>query len=385
MLLNVLTSRNTAVTLALTAALVGLLLSLLLSGCSLVDIDLPSDPLTPTQINTRLATHEFCARFTGVVMAAGDSIIQAATDPAVQITALRWKVHAVSACRQAVLQTSPSGALVDTWVFCAQMFDFLDEGQGKDLFGPWQGIAIAAADTLLSDIARIARQVTPADRFSDYESFVVAYVAENPLDPLYQQRSSSFPSYLRFFDIPDSLAIETVGTLPQVTQDFASSMAIYGEQLPLLTRWRAEMLLRESGIDTLDVEAQLDSMQALVTRIVTVAETSPELLRDATRAFHEEMQPLLLVIDQRLAAMMVSLSLERAAIIEALAIERAAVMADLDHTAQAVVAQTMDSLHRVIKLVLILAIILALVIIGGPFVLGFLAGRAVGRRRRRDQ
>ena len=122
LLLNTLSARNAAIILALAAALVGLLLSLLLSGCTLVDIDLPSDPLTPTQINTRLATHEFCAHFTGVVMAAGDSIIHTATDPAVQISALRWKVHAVSACRGAVLQTSPSGALVDTWVFCAQMF-----------------------------------------------------------------------------------------------------------------------------------------------------------------------------------------------------------------------------------------------------------------------
>ena len=81
----------------------------------------------------------------------------------------------------------------------------------------------------------------------------------------------------QFWGIPDSVAISTVGTLPEALTEFGSMVSTYSEQLPKQTGWQVQLFAKESGIDSARIREKIDSLSALLNRIAAVAENSPEL------------------------------------------------------------------------------------------------------------
>jgi hypothetical protein len=120
-----------------------------LAGCSLLTIKMPEDPLTAREINARLATHRFAGHFAKTLGDAADEIIAAAEVESLALDALRWKIAATTVVSTTALQVSPRDALIDTWVYCVQMENFLKQGAGAELFGPLQPIATATAESLV--------------------------------------------------------------------------------------------------------------------------------------------------------------------------------------------------------------------------------------------
>ena len=104
--------------------------------CSLITIQSKDEPLSTRELNARILTHEFGTFFFQMVDATADSIITQSDDALVQLNALRWKINAVSECQNANFQAAPMYALIDTWVFTAQMKEFFKIGNGD-----YQGVA----------------------------------------------------------------------------------------------------------------------------------------------------------------------------------------------------------------------------------------------------
>ena len=123
------------------------------TGCSLIKIETPNEPIPTNEINVRLSTNAFAVRFAETVEFAADTILAQTTDLEIQLNALRWKINAFRAVRQASFHQAPVEALVDTWVLTTQMANFFQSGLGHDMFGTWQGLVVAQCDELQSDAA----------------------------------------------------------------------------------------------------------------------------------------------------------------------------------------------------------------------------------------
>ncbi len=120
--------------------------ALLLIGCRLASRDESKTPESstspPSRRDVKLSSaelqerlYDFSSRFAARVVAAADLIRSEATEARVRRASVHWKILAVEYSREAVFQTEPVAAFVDVWALSFQLYDFLREGEGKDLLG----------------------------------------------------------------------------------------------------------------------------------------------------------------------------------------------------------------------------------------------------------
>ena len=367
-----------------------LLAALPLAGCSLLTIKLPDDPLNELEVNARMATHRFVGRFSKTVSGAADEITAAAQAKSIALNALRWKIAATAVVSTTAFQLSPRDALIDTWIYCVQMEDFLGEGAGGSLFGPLQSKATTAAAELVADIGKLGVAFMPVDELPRYQEFVRSYASEVPLRDFATPRESAAPALYAFLGIGEDEAVTTVGTLSQVVSDFGSRVSLLGEQLPDRTSWRSELFLSESGVDGRSLQAELAGFNARVERVAVVAEQTPDLLDTALLRINEELAALIGAIDGQRAAVMEGLererlgltevvARERAALVEAVAVERAATLEELERYSDQVIADTWSQIRGLMGIAIFGLIALLIVLFGVPFGLGMLVGRVTKR------
>jgi hypothetical protein len=217
--------------------------------------------------------------------------------------------HAVNGSDDRI-PNSPEAALIDTWTFCKQMTLFFHGGNGKGMFGEWQSIVTDACESLETEINDIARNMLPVQEFKTNEAFVNEYVQEHPLHDISFIRESAFSGWKRYMGIPDSLAVATVGTLPQVLDDFASRTLIYGEQIPQVTSWRADLFVKNNRLDSLKVQERFDSLTVLMERLAAIAENSPQLIDSSFKNLSTHLKPVMENIDRQRLETLEALSLE---------------------------------------------------------------------------
>src|ERR1700761_7295513 len=143
-----------------------------LAACSLVTLKSPEKPLSARDLNTRILTHEFAARFIFAVEQAADEIAAGAGDPVVELNTLRWKIAVASASGRAASQMAPLLGLLDTWALAAQMREYLDGGRGRSLFGAQQASAVKVATDLANEAEDMARSLGPPQEFEHELRFI---------------------------------------------------------------------------------------------------------------------------------------------------------------------------------------------------------------------
>ena len=104
------------------------------AGCSLISLKSPEKPLSTRDLNARILTHEYSARFITGVAQRADQIAAASDATEVRLNALRWKIAAAGASEHAASQMAPMLSLLDSWALAVQMRDFLTSGAGQSLF-----------------------------------------------------------------------------------------------------------------------------------------------------------------------------------------------------------------------------------------------------------
>ena len=174
-----------------------------------------------------------------------------------------------------------------------------------------------------------------------------------------------------YTNIPDSIAVETVGSLPETVSDLTSRITHYGTEFPLQAQWNTDLILRENGLDSLEIGAHLDSISAMVDNLNELILKSPELVDSAMI----QLIPIFDRIDRKWTFTLKILQNEREILLSALHTERLAVMADLDKISQNIAQILMDNLKSLINDILIYIIIILIIVLGFPFTMGFFVGR----------
>jgi len=354
----------------------------LLTGCSLLTIKSPEIPLTPQEQEARFLTRDYAAHFANVLVRAIDDASKGSS-ASVSAQALRLKLASVSEITRASTGLSAIGSLLDTWAFALQLRDFLVTGAGDELLGAAQPEVRRDVVQLAGDADELARKVLAQD-YSHYRQFVSDYVQRNPLLRVDFVRPSILSDWVG--EPHDRSPLRSSGTVAQALGDVSDRLRIYGERIPNITLWQAQVALDRAGFDDATYRNALHNIDSQLARISTLAETSPQLaheaiteLRDGLRASSDRldgswMQTLRTLSTER-AALADNIATERASLVTAFDLQRIQLSADADRIVARSVETSWQQARKLVREALLLLIVLAVLVLGLPFGAGYLVGR----------
>jgi hypothetical protein len=363
-----------------------------LQGCSLFSFESPAKPLPQRDLNARMLTREYAEQFRTTVAEAADLIATQSADPEIELAALRWKISATTASRRAATQMAPMIGLLDTWAVSAQMREFLANGAGSTLFGEQQSIASTAAAGLEQDMIGLARALTSASEFKSYQEFIAEYVRQEPFTDIRFTRTSVTARWAAKTGQQATL-LSTVGTVPEAMSDVADRLRLYGDQVPAETLWQTQLALSEAGYGDVNMQQVLQGIDARLAVIGKLAETSPELVHGAITDLRASMFDIADRFDQSSARLTQSLHdelltltrtvrEERVAISGTFDTQRAAFMQDAAQVANQVTESSWRHVRGLAREFALYWLLTVILVLGLPFVAGYLVGRALAARGR---
>ncbi|PMO75698.1 DHH family phosphoesterase [Vibrio splendidus] len=376
-----------------------LVLSIVLSGCSLLEVklDTQTTPLTQQELNARIMTREYAKMFFMRVEDSADLIAQSypADDTLHQSYVLLWKIHAEQGLQQAAYQTSPMSALIDSWVFTAQMNQFYRQGDGADLFATDD--AVETARFLDQEAEKLAKGVLSSSDFKNSKVFVAQFAASHPFKDLTFRSTPAYREWLSYLDKDESQIVQSLGTMPEAMSDASDRLSLMAYQTPKLMSWKAELVALNSSLTGEDLSMTLESLRQTSASMQDFIENNPEYMQTLASIMSTEMQPLLndlsdktdlklAMLTEERVALEKMVTREREALLEMIAKERIEIAGivtserelftqDLDRVSQEVVVLAIDKLMELIKSVIIYFILFILVVFFAPLGIGYWLGK----------
>ena len=381
-----------------------LVLSIVLSGCSLLEVKLDSQttPLTQQELNARIMTREYAKMFFTRVEDSADVIAQSypADDTLHQSYVLLWKIHAEQGLQQAAYQTSPMSALIDSWVFTAQMNQFYAQGDGADLFVTDD--AVETARFLDQEAEKLAKGVLSSSDFKKSKAFVAEFAASNPFKDLTFRSTPAYREWLAYLGKDESQIVQSLGTMPEAMSDASDRLSLMADQTPKLMTWKAELVAMNSSLTGEDLSITLKSLRQTSASMQDFIENNPEYMQTLASIMSTEMQPLLndlsdktdqklaMLSDERVAlekmvtrereALVQMIEKERIEIAGIVTSERELFTKDLDRVSQEVVVLAIDKLMELIKGVIIYFILFILLVFFAPLGIGYWLGKRTANK-----
>lgn len=368
-------------------ALVPLALSVLaadLSGCSLISIKSPEKPLTTTELNARVLTHEYSTHFITSVAQTADQISAASDDQEVRLNALRWKIAAAGASEHAASQMAPTLSLLDTWALSVQMRDFLAVGAGQKLFGAQQPVAVALAVSLAQETEDVARKLNTPEDFTAQQRFINDYASAHPLTGLDFARASLVDLWARQTGGQVKL-IDTLGTVPEAMAQAGDLVRMYGDNVPSQVLWQAQLAAQESGLSGPELQDALHQLNDRIAKLSEMANAAPgrfsDIARETRERFDTSWKELVHAINDSSELLANSANTERQEVVKAVDAERTAATADAQRLASQLLKEAAEEARRLLLEAVALVVLAALILLGLPFAAGYYVGRARGQRR----
>lgn len=240
-----------------------------------------------TEQDLRSDLAAFAATTGGEIGGTADRISEESHDRRVQRRTILWRIRLVPMFRNAALGSDPQEAFVDTLLVAVAMYQYLDDGDGRNAFGPYQPLAIESARSLLLNLREIgARFLTDAQleraeqevrRLSRQEAIRGPDFATGGFERTLMSEETDL-AFGWIIDLPMSpfRALEGVGSGAAAIHDFnqtADRFASIVDGIPEQLRWEAELLLFEFE----DRDTTLQTVAALETLARSSEEASESL------------------------------------------------------------------------------------------------------------
>lgn len=266
-----------------------------------------------TRQRTRLAAQNTETHLLGLIELNADRIIAATDDPEVARNALRWKAAAVPVVQRAAHHPDALISYVDEWILLLQMRDYLESGEGSDLFGEHQPLAYEPLAEMEQRLGALVERTLDSADYRTISSFVEGWAEENPIDnPLFVRMPvSSFAA-----DVLGQAGlggIEAVGRLEELAFDAQQMAQSYLAYTPKVVLWQTQLLVEERLDEVLDTAqigpllSQLDRLELSMAATALMNEL-PELVRAERAATTAEVAAL---TEASLAALMTLATRER--------------------------------------------------------------------------
>jgi hypothetical protein len=283
------------------------LVGLVLAGCatappkvteSMKDVE----GIDATAREIQVLLYQYASHFASQVDLATSEIYENATDYDTRMAALQWNANAIPEMMKSCFHFDPLAGLLGANAFAVQMDEFFASGNGKDLFGDQQHVAVETSGRLRRELYEMSHRIWPDGDFDTYKQKVIEWAAAHPIENTRFVRGG--------YDYETALKSGAGGDLGL---RLAGSM---NDQLLAMTD-RANVLMAVMPRQVYwEKEAMLDETQQMVTAMTdsTLAETFGSL------------GPVMEFLAKQRDLTMRDLARERAAVFEAIADERNAVL-----------------------------------------------------------
>ena len=198
---------------------------------------------------------------------------------------------------------NPIEAFIETWALSVRLTNYLKDGEGSNLFGKRQDIAITAAEKIEVEIERIGRRFLKEDTFAKTQKKINNFARANPITGTFSNTiiyvTKVDPGKPGLFDDVVSIPMSPFKAMTGVDR---TASAIYGlqtsanrisdivEGLPESAKWQLLLFLMEIK-ETELVESVLTSMSRFSessVRFADSAEKLPQQLRQELSALIQE-------------------------------------------------------------------------------------------------
>ena len=329
----------------------GLLLCLLviLAGCS------TGRPVIPlfgrTQRNDRISAEElegylatYSSVFQGTVTVAADTIRANSRDPEIRRRTLLWKLRIIPLAYQTALLPDPLQSFVLLFTLASSQETYLSTGEGSQLFGQDQQIAIDASQELRQGIEQIGARFLSPSELARITQQVEAFSSEHPMrgefvvDTIqnYSEATKAGNRFSWLVGIPLSpfTALKGVDSGAQAIRDFNQTALRFTQivaVLPTFMRWNLELLAFDLESHN-TVESGLEAFQLLAQSAQQLSAAASSMPSDLGR----EASQLVAQVDASQGGVKQTLDAVRAALGEASGTAKSLepVVAALDRTAE---------------------------------------------------
>lgn len=232
----------------------------------------------------------FVDYFRGTVERTATELEQKATSREQRQVAALFRVRLMAQCRTAANQADSGEALLDLWALAYRTLDYLSTGEGRQLFGDQQAVALRAADEIRTAIDEIARKSLAESAFDRARQDVVTYARQNPM-----REGFSVQPAENFSDIPQGervlqqlvaiplapiAALGGVSRTPESVHAVARSVDRFSdtvEDFPANSRWQLQLLGTSLGQTPQFMDA-MDSVRQFSDSSARMADTTAEFV-----------------------------------------------------------------------------------------------------------
>lgn len=277
----------------------------------------PNDKYTEEDL--RDALDDFQDYFTTIIVQAANQIDEQNPNEAkFRRATLMWRLRMVGACQQMLGQEEAIKSYIDIWTLCVRQQHYLLNGQGRELFGEAQPVAVEAARTLHHEIVKVGLQFAPEDLVRKADAQVEKFAENHPIEGLFAKAmvrttqnkkgdGSSKDPLTRLLEIP-MLPFQTFEGIDKgalAIHNFTATADRFTNivaNFPELIRWQLELFVLE-----MNQQLVVDRALGSVDQFVTSTDTFVEVLKELPEKLGKQSAELLEEIDQRQANLQITL------------------------------------------------------------------------------
>ncbi len=186
-------------------------------------------------------------------------------------------------------QEDPIIAFLETWALCVRITNYLEEGEGSNLYGDYQEVAIDAAKRIEDRIEQIGKEFLKEDVFDQTHRQIQNFAAQNPIKGVFSNvivyatqaepgKPSTFDNVIALPMSPFTAlqGVDRTATAIQGARGSMDRIADIVESLPESARWQMLLLLLDME-ETEMAKTVLTSMSKLSDSSVRFADSAEKL------------------------------------------------------------------------------------------------------------
>ncbi len=266
---------------------------------------LPRPNVSVDVLQSRL--DEFEEMFTSRTKVTAAEIDRLSGDPKIMKMTLLWRSRAIPALHNILEQPQPMVVLVDSWLLCIRLTNYMETGEAANIFGDFKPVALATAKELEAQIQDIARGVLSEELFNQTAAGLRTLALANPIQSGFsktfmysaQVKKDQPGLFESVLGIPLSpvRALEGVDRTPEAIYDFSTTtrrLTDVVQELPESSRWQLLLLLYDLE-ETDMAKSFLSSLQKISdssARLAATTEQFSSTLEDSDQSQDEIRQTL---------------------------------------------------------------------------------------------
>lgn len=250
-----------------------------------------------TYVELRILLNQFGIFFSETTEEAADEIMSKTNNALIKSNALQWKINVIPKAMGSLVILDPVAAGIDLYALSIQMNNFFTIGNGKELFGNQQSVAIRASENILKEIRSLTDSFRSPENRIKTEQQLQEWARENPIENISFNRRSTLEVLAKALGSQSYTLGETVGTMAEGVYDIRRQMAIYTAFLPKYMKWQVQLSAYEFLSDSLAERSfnYLDRIVRSTEEITSTVKESPDLLREIQLSTYAEINKQLLI------------------------------------------------------------------------------------------